>query len=558
MTLRPRLWGEPLEPRVILAGGGAVLVTVTQRLVYPVAALLATSARAELAFVVMVAALGLAVIRAAVVELAVSRLRLHLYARLGAAIRGFPALPPAELPPLEQLGPQLARGLPWVESYLCHTLPMLVGNTLAVPIIAALAVQVVGGVPVAMAAGALCAAGVASALLARAARQASAVSWSGYQQISSLIDRGLRGRLELRAHGTAGAHEAELHVRVGHWARLDARARRIRALTGWSIPVFALAGSALVARGFGYDITPWLRGMLTRPAREAVTGGLLLVGSLPVLFGLSRALANTMHERTYLQTLAPLMNVSRAPLPNPVRSDGEVGKVVLDGTRLTYPRAANARPAVVCADLLWRPGESLALVGPNGCGKTTVALAVMGLMQPQQGRCEVQIDGVWRPTDALLGRVSYLSQTSYFDHSESVRASFRFVAPSASEDQIRGLLERLWTKGNVDDLLQRQVSGLSSGERRLIALARVLLRDAPLVVLDEPEANLDMEAAAAAVAVLKEAARTRRLLILTHDARFAAIADRVLEFGVDRCLRDPLIGAAEAPTEGVGRHVKAS
>src|SRR5690606_31259410 len=81
-----------------------------------------------------------------------------------------------------------------------------------------------------------------------------------------------------------------------------------------------------------------------------------------------------------------------------------------------------------------------------------------------------------------------------------------------------------------DLLLRQKAASLSAGERRLVALARVLLRRAPLLILDEPEANLDMNAAARVLAVLRESTASQRMLILTHDPRFAALADRALEF----------------------------
>jgi ABC-type lipoprotein export system ATPase subunit len=74
--------------------------------------------------------------------------------------------------------------------------------------------------------------------------------------------------------------------------------------------------------------------------------------------------------------------------------------------------------------------------------------------------------------------------------------------------------------------------------------------------LDEPEANLDVDAAAAAVAVLKDVARSKRLLLLTHDARFASVADRVLRFGSDRCLHD-LLGVSEASIQKPSDSAKA-
>jgi len=81
--------------------------------------------------------------------------------------------------------------------------------------------------------------------------------------------------------------------------------------------------------------------------------------------------------------------------------------------------------------------------------------------------------------------------------------------------------------GDVRTLLDRTVMSLSVGERRVVALARVLLRKSDIVVLDEPEANLDGALRQRVLMVLREAKRQCRMLIVTHDEEFAAIADRV-------------------------------
>ncbi len=165
----------------------------------------------------------------------------------------------------------------------------------------------------------------------------------------------------------------------------------------------------------------------------------------------------------------------------------------------------------------------------------------MGLLGPNAGTCAVKVGDEWNDTRALCGRVACLFQSSFFAQHETVLEAVRFLAPSASDSEVTLLFARLFPASSIDSLLKQRVSSLSAGQQRLVALARVLLRRSPLVVLDEPEANLDVDSVARVLEVLCEVSREQRLLILTHDSRFTEVAQRVLRFGNDRALRDPML-----------------
>lgn len=537
MLVRPQLWGQPLAGRLLALGGCVAVLTALQRLLYPIAAILLSVSRTGLGFGLLACALGLSITRASLSHGLIERLREVVYSRLGSALRSLPVSLPSACPPLEQLGPQVARSLPWVELHFGQTLPILLGNALALPVLLAVAVREVGaGAWLALLALGL-AAGLAS-LAWRAARQATRASWEEFRGIASSVERGLRARVELRAHGLGARFEQDLSNQVLRWALVDQRAHRFRALTSWSFPVFTLAVAMLLAWLLGYDLGAWLHGTVLRGGREAFAIGGLVLGSVPVLIGLSRGVANALHERTYVRAVAPLFEASAVELPRSV-GEGDIGDITLEEARFEFPSASGGLPVVVRADLTLRRGESLALLGPNGCGKTSVALSVMGLLRPTSGRCVVQCEQEELETACLLGHVAYLPQSSYFGQHETVREAILFAAPEAQEDPMLAMLGRFWPREQQQGLLERRVSTLSSGQQRVVALTRVLLRGAALVVLDEPEANLDFAAASTVVELLSEVTAKQRMLILTHDARFAAAADRVLLFDEQRTLRDP-------------------
>ena len=181
------------------------------------------------------------------------------------------------------------------------------------------------------------------------------------------------------------------------------------------------------------------------------------------------------------------------------------------------------------ADLTVEQGETLALVGPSGAGKTTVLRIVAGLVRPQRG--VVTLDGTaLLDTDRGIDvaperrRVGYLFQEyALFPHLDVVR-NVRFGAKDRSSVDV--LLERF----GIAHLAHARVGELSGGERQRVALARALARDPALLLLDEPLSALDTHTRAGVRAELRELLEDLRLptILVTHDFEDAAtLADRV-------------------------------
>jgi molybdenum ABC transporter ATP-binding protein len=193
--------------------------------------------------------------------------------------------------------------------------------------------------------------------------------------------------------------------------------------------------------------------------------------------------------------------------------------------RFTHP----LRSFDASAELTVREGETLALVGPSGAGKTTVLRVVAGLLRPQSG--SVSLDQtVLLDTDGGIDvapehrRVGYLFQEyALFPHLD-VRGNVRFGARRSS--RVDELLERF----RIGHLARARVHELSGGERQRVALARALARDPALLLLDEPLSALDTHTRAGVRAELRELLDALKLptLLVTHDFEDAAtLAGRV-------------------------------
>ncbi|MCY4013708.1 MAG: ABC transporter ATP-binding protein [Gammaproteobacteria bacterium] len=210
---------------------------------------------------------------------------------------------------------------------------------------------------------------------------------------------------------------------------------------------------------------------------------------------------------------------------------------VTEGVRMrtvgfAYPDGHRALTGV---NLDLRVGELVALVGPTGAGKTTLAYLIPALLRPTSGR--VLVDGVDAgdiDLDALRRQVTYVFQ-EHLLLPESIRENLELANPEASEERMMAALETAGCMDfiaqlpdGIDTVLGRSGDTLSVGQQQRLSIARGLLRDSSILILDEPTAALDPQTENQLVASLHQAAEDRLVVVIAHRLSTIRNADRIV------------------------------
>ncbi|SEN14558.1 ATP-binding cassette, subfamily B [Gemmobacter aquatilis] len=257
------------------------------------------------------------------------------------------------------------------------------------------------------------------------------------------------------------------------------------------------------------------------------------VGALSEIWGeLQRAAGATERLVELLNTSDPVADpVAPVALPRPVR-----GAIAFEGVRFAYP----SRPGVSALNgvsLTVQPGETVALVGPSGAGKTTVLQLLQRFYDPQEGR--ITLDGIDLRTMARhdFRRALALVPQDPMIFAASARDNIRFGRPEATDAEVEAAARAAAAHEFIaalpegyDSFLGERGVMLSGGQKQRIAIARAILRDAPVLLLDEATSALDAESERLVQAAVDHLAQGRTTLVVAHRLATVKRADRIVVF----------------------------
>ncbi|MDN3557880.1 thiol reductant ABC exporter subunit CydD [Halomonas maura] len=338
------------------------------------------------------------------------------------------------------------------------------------------------------------------------------------------IDR-VRGLATLQLFGHTRAATREVHAAADDYRRRSMRTLRLAFLSSAVLEFFAAVAIAMVAIYVGFGLLGYIA---YGPADElTLFSGLLVLLLAPEFFQPLRSLAQHYHDRAAALgaaegLVALLEETPRRAGRAPAAPHGAHSLVELAGVTVSHPERGRVLGPL---DLTLARGEILAVSGPSGAGKSTLLQLLAGFVGPSEGARRVAGDHAF----------AWMDQRPLLIHG-SLADNLRLAAPEADEAALRRALERAGLgellaalPAGLDTALGERGVGLSGGQAQRLALARVFLSPAPLVLLDEPTASLDAASEARVLAGLAAlAAEGRTLVIASHQPAPLALARRVL------------------------------
>lgn len=357
----------------------------------------------------------------------------------------------------------------------------------------------------------------------------------------------------LKVFGRAKAQAESIRTITSQYRQATLRTLRIAFLSSFALELLATLSVALVAVTIGMRLVHGELDLYT---------GLVVLILAPEAYLPIRQVGAQYHAAAEGLSAAEEIFAVLETQPRTGGTQDVPGSLRLELEGVTVRHAGRTEPSLAGASLVVDEGETVALVGPSGVGKSTLLNVVLGFVEPDEGRVRVGgTDLASLSPERWRERIAWVPQRPHL-FAGSIAENVRLARPGADDSAVTAALRDAGAyefvaalPDGADTLLGEDGAGLSAGQRQRLALARAFLADRPVLLLDEPTASLDGETEAGIVEAVRRLAMGRTVLLVVHRPALLAVADRVVTLapagGAERALDEtsaavPVALAAEA------------
>lgn len=360
------------------------------------------------------------------------------------------------------------------------------------------------------------------ALAGTAAAGESRRQFDAMDRLSGLFIDRIRALPAILAFNAGRKVTGEVRRAADELERRTSRVMRIAFVSSAVLEFFSALSVALIAVYCGFNL---LR-LLPFPVPETLdlARAFFVLALAPEVYAPLRRLASAYHDRQAAEAAVPALAIPpEAPPRDRFILPPNAPAIRFQQVRIAY---GEGPAAIEGFDLDVRAGQMVALVGASGSGKSSLLHLLLGLAPLSGG--EVEIGGL-KLSEAgdLAGQIAWASQNPIVVPG-SLDDNIRLADRSASSGRIMTAAAQAGLTGDLERRLDERGGGLSGGERRRLGLARALLKPAPILLLDEPTANLDPLSEQAVLEIIGTVAAGRTTLIATHSPAVIAMANRVV------------------------------
>lgn len=342
------------------------------------------------------------------------------------------------------------------------------------------------------------------------------------------LDR-VRGIATIVLAGQAEAEARRLEAAANELTQRTMRVLRVAFLSSAALDVAAVTALVLLAIRFAIEERT---GALPDPA-AAVFPLLLVAEFFAPLRAFAAAYQDRLHATEAAEQLAAVSPAPAVPPPPATVRTVQASGVTIAFEGVTVTRDPARGPVLEALSFRVPAGETAVLVGPSGAGKTTVIELLLGFIRPDHGR--ITLNGAELATitpQALSRMTAWIGQRPVL-FAASIRDNIRFGRDDASDEEVEaaaraaglGALLEFLPQG-LDTVIGEDAYGLSGGQAQRVAIARAFVRDAPLLLLDEPTAHLDPATEADVLDSLRRLTIGRTVVLASHSSAAAAFAGR--------------------------------